>query len=268
MDKINQKEGRRAFGANASGYDEVRPAYPQWMFNLLIQERKIYEGAVTLEIGPGNGLATRVLVKSGAVPLTLIEPDKRFRGSLESVVKPAKGKCRILWESFEESDLPSDSFDLVLIGTAFHWLDPETRVNKLAEITRKGGAIVLLWNVFQDMTIPDPFHEATKTILSGLSSSPSGAPETLPFALDREAREDEFLAGGNFELSHYAEGHWKLYLNPMEVRLLYEGFSSISRLPIDRKLKLLDQLQEIAETLFGGVVVRNMTSPLYVFTRR
>lgn len=220
METIPENEGRSAFGSNALGYDESRPEYPAWMFDLLLREKALYEGVKTLEIGPGSGLATRRLIELGASPITLIEPDTRFAPQLAKLSDNAEGQCEPIYEAFEDAELPESSFDLIVIATAFHWLDPQTRVKRLAELVRPGGFVVLMWNVFQDLNLPDPFHEATRSMLSELADSPSGKPDGLPFALDKNARETEFLSSNCFEASIFAEGHWKLSLNPTATRLL------------------------------------------------
>lgn len=267
MNSIPETEGRRAFGANVQAYDTSRPEYPAWVFELLVSERVLYSDAVTLEIGPGNGLATRKLMELGVTSLTLVEPDERFAPFLNALSERAGKESRVVYQPFEDTELPYASFDLIVLATAFHWLDPKTRAKKLANLTRSGGFVVLLWNVFQDLNLEDAFHEATKDILAPLSHSPSGKPDSLPFALDRVSRDAEFKATNCFETTLYAESHWKLILDPTNVRSLYEGFSGISRLPDDDRTALLDRLESIAQVEFGGVVERNMTSPLYVFQR-
>ncbi len=156
---------------------------------------------------------------------------------------------------------------LVVIATAFHWLNPNTRVEKLSQVTKSNGYVALLWNVFGDSSRADPFHEATVELLGSLEASPSTEPDKVPFALDKEAREREFLQGGSFELALYAESRWQLELSPEKVKMLYEGFSSIARLPEARRSQVLAELARITETEFSGMVTRNMTSPLYLFRR-
>ena len=75
---FSESEGRVAFGKNVSGYDSSRPDYPDWVFDKLVEQGSLAQDAATLEIGSGNGLATKKLVQSGVSPLTLIEPDERF----------------------------------------------------------------------------------------------------------------------------------------------------------------------------------------------
>ncbi len=267
MDTISETEGRQAFGKNTQAYDESRPPYPSWMFDLLVGEGVLYRSASVLEIGPGNGLATRALIERDVSRLTMLEPDRRFAPLLESLRNDAGCESKVVYDALEETELPDASFDVVLIATSFHWLDPQTRVNTVVRLTKPGGHVVLIWNVFQDMNLEDPFHEATKDLLAELSNSPSGSPNNLPFALDRAARETEFLSTGCFDTRLYAESHWKFLLDPEGVRSLYEGFSQIARLPDAERETLLDRLEEIAKTEFAGNVVRNMTSPLYVFQR-
>lgn len=236
------------------------------MFQALVDQNALFTGAATLEIGAGNGLATRQLIQFGVSPLILFEPDIRFAPLLHSVFEDSGCDFEIRYEAFEEAKLEPASFDLVVIATAFHWLDSNTRVKKLEEIVKTNGFVALLWNVFGDRNRADTFHEASKYLLEGLDASPSG-PDRLPFALDRAAREQEFLQGGNFELVMYGESHWSLELNPVQLRNLYEGFSGLSRLTEEERNQILDELVYLAETKFSGLVTRNMTSPLYLFKR-
>ena len=267
MPIIPENEGRQAFGNNPLGYDAVRPAYPEAVFSVLLAQGALFPGATTLEIGAGNGLATRRLLALGATPLTVIEPDRRFAELLQALPKPSSCDYTILHTAFEEVQLGQETFDLVVSATAFHWLDPTTRVEKLWQVVKKQGYVALFWNTFQDLTKADPFHEATQPLLSSLSASPSNRPNEIPFALDRQAREAEFLQGKRFELAVYLELHWTLTLNAHQVSLLYENFSQIARLAPSERAAILAALVNIAEADFNGIVKRNMTTPLYLFRK-
>ncbi|MEM9623531.1 MAG: class I SAM-dependent methyltransferase [Pseudomonadota bacterium] len=267
MKSIPEAEGRHAFGGNASGYHRSRPDYPAWVFDVLTREGVVGPRTATLEIGAGSGQATRKLIELGAAPLTLIEPDTRFASFLDEICATAGPDCRVIYEALEEADLTDSAFDLVFLATSFHWLNPQTRVQNLAAATRPGGYVVLVWQVFQDLYRPDLFHEATRELLAPLAASPSGQPDSLPFALDSAARIGEFLGSDLFELVLHAESHWALTLDAAGVRMLYEGFSGVSRLADEPRTRLLDQLEGIARRDFADVVTRNITTPLYVFRR-
>jgi SAM-dependent methyltransferase len=271
--RIDQTEGRVLFGLDPTSYDAARPDYPAALFDALATQGALYPGAATLEIGAGSGIASRRLLAAGASPLTLLEPDTRFAAQLDALAAAGSAAApgsalRIRHETFEAADLDPAGFDLAVVATAFHWLDPACRVARLAELVRPGGHVALLWNVFHDPGLADPFHEATRSLLAGLAVSPSGAPDELPFALDRTAREREFLGDGRFVLRLYVESHWTLPLSAGQVRELYGGFSSVARLPAERREALLAELSRIAREQFGGTIQRNMTSPLYLFRRQ
>ncbi len=268
MAEIPRHFGRAAFGAHSSLYNQARPAYPGWIFDLLVAQNALYPDARTLEIGPGSGQATATLARLGAAPITLVEPDQRFAEHLDRLMDHAGNPCHRIQASFEQTELPPSSFDLIVVATAFHWLDPASRTAKLADLTRTGGHVALIWNVFQDLHRSDAFHEATKQVLEHLPQGPSGKPGDIPFVLDRESRQREFTEAGQFELTLFAEGHWTLQLDPAAVRILYQSFSNVSRLPAAEQSAVLDHLEQIAATEFEGTVARNMTTPLYLFKRR
>lgn len=265
---INEQEGRMLFGANPNSYNDVRPPYPEQVYQFLISNNAIRSNTQTLEIGPGNGLATRRLLDLGANPLTLVEPDKRFSPLLTSLSKSYDAEVHLIEESFEDTRLNLNQYDLVTAATSFHWIQPSVGLAKVADILKTDGYAALWWNVFGDLERDDHYHEATKAILENLASSPSGAPDNVPFALDTEARFEDFSRTGKFENPRYEVLSWTLLLNTQQVGALYSTFSSISRLPEDQQARILHQLMEVAEKQFGGIVERNMLSPIYVVRRK
>ncbi len=264
---IAPEEGRSLFGLNVHGYDAARPDYPEAFYSHLLDSKALAPGMSVLDIGAGNGLASKALLAAGADPITLIEPDERFSALLEALRDQYSAQIRIIHTPFEEADLPTEAFDLVVSATSFHWLDPDTRVARLAEVVKPGGHVALLGHVFRDLYKPDAFHEATKTLFRDHAVSPTGAPDAVPFMLRRAEREAEFIETGSFERASYLEVLWTLTLDPGEIGLLYESFSSTQRLREADRVALLDALKKIAVNEFAGSVERHMTSTLYLFRR-
>jgi SAM-dependent methyltransferase len=265
---IQEHEGRALFGADPAGYAAIRPPYPEAIYALMRELGALRPGVATLEIGAGSGLATRRLLELGADPLTALEPDVRFAPLLHVIAGAYPASFQLLHASFEEAELPERAYDLVAAATSFHWVRPELRVVKAARVLRPGGHLAIWWNVFGDPAREDPFHEATTHILGSLARSPSDEVLELPFALDVAARRAEILASGAFEEPHHAALPWSLRLTSAQVGALYGTFSHINRLPAERRATILSQLMEIAEREFGGLVVRNMVSTIYVARRR
>ena len=265
---IDRSEGRCLFGLNPEGYEDARPAYPEAIYQLLVERRAVVSGAATLEIGAGPGVATRRLIQLGANPITVVEPDLRFAPMLTALRETTGADLRLLSSAFEDVQLPVRSFDFVAAATSYHWLDPLTALDKIAAALKPGGYAALWWNVFADLERHDAFHEATLPLFENQAISPSGAPDAVPFALDRAAREAEFARTGKFEPVAFAQTRWTLVLDTPRVGRLYEGFSHVQRMPEDERAPLLQRLMEIARTQFGGRVERNMTSPIYLARRK
>ena len=154
-------------------------------------------------------------------------------------------------------------FDLIACATAFHWLNAVPALAKARRSLKPGGCVALIWNVLQDLEKDDAFHNATATLLSPLATSPSGAPDSLPYALNVKARELDAKTAG-FKSTVYIESKWTFTVTTKQVVRLYEGFSQIQRADIATREHVLSKLQQIADEQFGGRVDRNVTSCLYL----
>jgi SAM-dependent methyltransferase len=260
---IHRMFGRQAFGRDPGGYHAARPAYPDWVFDVLCERCGLAPNAVTFEIGAGTGNATRRLVELGANPLLAVEPDRRLAGFLRETI-PHKA-LTVVVAPFEEVALQEASYDLGLSATAFHWLTEDVALIKVAKLLRPGGWWAMVWNVFGDSHRPDPFREATKSLLNG-SLSPSAGNGDVPFALDAEARLAALERTHAFDNVEHRTSVWSLVLDPDQTVALYATYSNINIRP-DREA-VLTELRRLARDEFHGRVTRNMVTSLYIGRRR
>jgi SAM-dependent methyltransferase len=268
MTSIDRTEGRHAFGADPAAYDRARPDYPPRVYDLLRERCGLRAGTHTFEIGPGTGKATRHLLQLGAAPLTVVEPDERLAAYLKGTLGPSATDVEVRVAAFEDAQLSAASFDLGAAASAFHWLDPQTALARVARLLRQGGWWAMWWNVFRDPTRPDEFHDATQGLLSGLDRGPaSGGAGRPPFALDVDARVADLRAAGAFEDIESELVRWTVTLDVIQVRELYGTFSPVSVLPAERRKRLLDALGRVAEEQFGGRVERPMVTAVYTARR-
>jgi SAM-dependent methyltransferase len=219
-------------------------------------------GARIFEIGAGTGTATRRLLDLGAERLIAVEPDPRLADFLRrNNPDPA---LNVIVSAFEDAVFKHTTFDLGVSGTAFHWVEEDRALAKIALLLRPGGWWAAFWNVFGDDSRPDRFHEATKELLGG-PSSPSAGERGVPFGLDAEARLVALRRTGGFDIIDSRMSTWSLILNPDQVVALYGTYSNISIRP-DREA-VLAELGRVAREKFGGRVVRNMITSLYIARR-
>ncbi|MCW3099984.1 MAG: SAM-dependent methyltransferase [Chthonomonadaceae bacterium] len=141
---------RESFDGVAELYEKARPGYPQMLVDDLVELTGVGKGHRVLEIGCGTGqltvpLAERevtlVAVELGA---HLAEVARRKLASFEHV--------EVVIADFDTWLLPDEPFDLVVAATAFHWLDPASRLRKCAEALRPGGALAIVethWGIGQ-----------------------------------------------------------------------------------------------------------------------
>ena len=267
--EIDREAGRRAFGADPGGYDQARPAYPDEVFDALVQRCGLRPGTATFEIGPGTGLATFPLLDRGARPLVVVEPDERLAAWLRERIARTGAAVELCATSFEDAVLPEASFDLGVSATAFHWIEPAVGLAKVARLLRPGGWWAMWWTVFGDPERPDPFHDATVGLLERLATSPSaGVSWRAPYALDVASRVADLEAADAFEAIHFDRRVDSLLLDPDRVRALYATFSSINVLADAERERLLDAIAGVAEKQFAGSVERRVTTATYFARRR
>ena len=214
------------------------------------------------EIGAGTGTATRRLLRLGADPLVAIEPDERFATFLRNAIPdPA---LTVMTATFEETQLQPASFDLAVSATAFHWVDEDIALPKVASLLRPGARWAMFWNVFGDPDRSDPFHEATRELL-GEPLRPSAGKNEVPFALDAEARLAALKRTSAFDNIEHRTSSWTLLLDAEQTVALYATYSNVN-IRSDRE-KVLQQLRRIAQGNFRGRVTRNIVTSLYVARR-
>src|SRR5262249_54257074 len=154
---------------------QARPDYPPQVYDILRERCGLRQGVRTFEIGPGTGVATRNLLRLGAAPLVVVEPDERLASFFTTTLDQSASGIEVNIATFEDAELPSAWFDLGTAATVMHWLDEETTLRKVARVLRPGGWWAMWWNVFGDPAQPDAFHEATNSLLAKLDRSPSAS---------------------------------------------------------------------------------------------
>jgi hypothetical protein len=261
---IAKESGRTAFGLDPAAYDRSRPDYPEWIFDTLRSRCGLGDRTSVFEIGAGTGKATRRLLAMGADPVVAIEPDPRLAGFLAKDGAPSA--LRVVNSTFEDVELQGSSYDLGVSATAFHWLDENLALAKIAAALRSGGWWAPFWNVFGDSNKPDPFHEATHKLLAAGPTNPSNSGTSrVEFGADVEARVAAMEATGSFDVVEWHKSAWSIVLEADETVELYASYSNVSLRP-DREA-VLAELGRIAREEFGNRVTRNMTTMLYLARR-
>jgi SAM-dependent methyltransferase len=218
-------------------------------------------GTHVLEIGPGTGQVTRRLLELGANPLIAIEPDSR----LAQFLRERFGEGIVLTEcTLESAELESDSFDLAVAASMFHWVEEALGLRLLLRALRPGGWIALWWTIFGDERYSDPFMDAIDPLFADVPHSPSAGDEGRPsFGRDAERRLAALTAAGFAEPAH-EEFRWSRVWDAAGIRGLYATFSPVIALGTEPRKRLLDAVETVARDEFGDRVEKRLVTSLYI----
>lgn len=131
-----------SFGSEASSYEAGRPEYPfeavAWMLDILPA------GAHRIaDVGAGTGKLTRALVAAPGAEVVAMDPDP---GMLEALRAAVPGVPTFLGTA-EALPLPDAGVDAVVLGQAWHWVDPVAASREIGRVVRPGGVLGLIWNL-------------------------------------------------------------------------------------------------------------------------
>lgn len=147
---------RRAesFGAAAELYDSARPSYPPALVDAMILDGP----STALDVGCGTGKFARLLRERG-VEVLGVEVDPQM-----AAVARTYG-VQVEVSAFETWEPAGRTFDLVLSGQAWHWVDPVAGPRRAAEVLRPGGKLALAWNREQlDRSVRDAMDAAYQAV--------------------------------------------------------------------------------------------------------
>lgn len=134
------------FAGTARYYSEFRPGYPTSIFDLLTVEAPLEAMSSVLDLGCGTGLLTLSLAERVA-SVTGVDPDP---GMLEEAARLARkrGQRNMRWvlSSAERFDDKSGGYRLVVIGSAFQWMDRSVVAARAHQLLEPGGLFAVLGN--------------------------------------------------------------------------------------------------------------------------
>jgi SAM-dependent methyltransferase len=149
------------FTGRVEDYARYRPGYPRELLDLLRRECGLTETSVVADVGSGTGILARLLLENGNRVIA-VEPNDEMRQAGERLLA-AYPRFESVAGTAEATTLPESSVDLITVGQAFHWFDPETARMEFARVLKPGGKVVLVWN--DRRKLGGPFLEAYERLL-------------------------------------------------------------------------------------------------------
>ncbi|WP_405066760.1 methyltransferase domain-containing protein [Kribbella sp. NBC_01510] len=194
------REMAESFGAGADLYDRARPRYPDALIEAIVAAAP---GRKFLDVGCGTGITSRQFQAAGCQILG-VDVDERMAEFARST------GVEVEVSPFESWDPAGRTFDAVVAGMTWHWIDPNAGAAKAAEVLRPGGRLAVFWYVLQPPPeVAEAFAAVYREVLPDspmyhrVVASPLGAYDAF---LDKAA--DGLRGTGAFEELERSQYPW------------------------------------------------------------
>lgn len=267
---IEQREKRRAsFDDMAALYDAARPGYPEEVFHDLIQLASLNSESRVLEIGSGTGHATLPLARRG-FRIDCIELGEQM-ASVARANLAAFPNVAITVADFDTWD-GAGPYNLIFSASAYHWLNPATRVQRIAERLLPHGHVATIRNY----ALPGHacageaarnFDEAAQRIYEEVAPqlSRKGAPRAEE-VVDRDAGEWE--SSGLFHNGLTKSYRWQTELSAGRHVQMLNTHSDHRILPPATRELLSARLCELIDGSFRGIAVKEYLTLLQIAAKK
>jgi trans-aconitate methyltransferase len=246
---------RQTFDSVAEVYDRARPGYPPQ----LVDDLGLEPGTRVLEIGPGTGQLTVPMASRGAA-ITAIE----LGAELAAVARRRTAgfpAVRVVRADFEAWSPPAEPYDLVVAATAFHWLDPATRMARVAAALRPGGRLAVIETHHIAGGTPGFFAEAQGCYLR---YDPRATADEHPPQPDEVAGLD--LTAPGFAPPSVRSYEWELTSATGDYLDIVRTYSSTLSLPREAADGLLSCIGDLIDE-YGGTVTKRYLTRMQLVTR-
>ena len=223
------------FGKVSDTYDKTRPSYPPSFVLDAIETAKMTNQSSILEIGCGNGIATRQFAPHCKKLTAIDRSSELIEVARKNTEKFQNVELHVT--SFENYNT-TEKFDIIICATAWHWLDEKTKYQKVHSLLNENGFLILLCN--------QPWQESPelKKIKNLLVKH---CPDYLPdFGLKSIA---EIKNTPYFSLILEKETILKQKLATEDYVKLISTYSYVSILPEDKQNALFSEIKKLGLTL-------------------
>jgi SAM-dependent methyltransferase len=225
---------RAKFDDDADAYDRTRPVCPAAVFDDIVELAGLGPTSHVLEIGPGTGQATRPLAER-KIAVTAVELGPGLADRAAANVA-AFEKVKVLNTSFEAFEPAGARFDAVFACNSFHWIDPDVRYVKAADLLRPDGHLVVLstpWVVPDDADrfwwdVQDDWEAATAGRYDPANQHPDRFNLPLTGLAESGLFADAVIRRTRFDLEFETEG----YVTNLRTQ---SGYKELAR-PVQRAL--------------------------------
>jgi ubiquinone/menaquinone biosynthesis C-methylase UbiE len=116
-------ESHNIFTGKSDFYARYRPGYPVDLTKYLSSSLGFKPGCTVADIGSGTGIMSKYILDLGC-RVFCVEPNDDMRRMSEKYLE-GYSECTIVNGKDEDTTLPANSMDSIIVAQAFHWFDLE-----------------------------------------------------------------------------------------------------------------------------------------------
>lgn len=241
-----------SFGVDAERYDRARPAYPD---TLIQQIRTASPGPEIVDVGCGTGIEARQFQAAGCTVLG-VEPDARMAEFAR------RTGVEVEVTTFEDWDAAGRTFDAVVAGQSWHWVDPVAGPAKAARVLRPGGLLAVFAHAY------DPPPAVGAAFVTAFKNAVPDFPLSAPKPA-RDVYETMFatFADGVRKTAGFGEPEqhrfdWERYYTRDDWLDLLTTTGGLTQLPKDALAQVLESVGSAIDAIGGGFTMACTTMAL------
>jgi SAM-dependent methyltransferase len=264
MPGFDRETLRATFDTVADRYHRARPDYPEALFDTLVRQTGLRPGDHVLEVGCATGKATRPLAERG-LRLTCVELGGQLVAAARRNLAGFDG-VEVVHAAFETWRPPGGTtFDAVVAATAWHWIDPQVRYRRAAELLRPRGHLAF-WSAVHVVPVAggDDFFYELQEVYDEI-----GEERTWNWPRPRALPEErgEVLATGLFDRVMTTQFDWQTVHDADGYIDLLETFSGHIAMEPWQRERLYAEIRRRLALRDDGLVRRHWGAALHVARR-
>jgi SAM-dependent methyltransferase len=240
------------YDAVAPTYDDVRPGYPNAVYEAIAKYGSLPTEPRVLEVGVGTGQATLGMVQAGWRVFG-VEPG----GELATIARKRLAnypESSVSTSRFEDIEVRVNFFDVLASATAWHWIDPSVGYDKAARALKPTGIVALWWNAH----VPDSFDPRwvpIRRVYEQVAPELAVLARLTPDRPDYDPRAELHTCGRFRDIDQEVFG-FEVNYTAERFLLLLDTYASHRRLDDKRRHRLYDRLTSVIANELNGSVTK------------
>ncbi|MGH6654621.1 MAG: class I SAM-dependent methyltransferase, partial [Actinocrinis sp.] len=220
------------------------PRYPDALVGRIVAESP---GLDVLDVGCGTGIEARQFRAAGCTVLG-VEPDARMADFAR------RSGLHVEVATFEAWGPAGRTFDAVIAGQSWHWVDPAVGAAKAAQVLRPHGRLVVFAHVFEPPPdVAEAFASAYRRVApdSPFAGAQSGSLVAL-YQAGFAKFADAIREVGAFHRPEQWRFDWERAYTREQWLDLLPTTGGLTRLPADKVAEVLAEVAAAIDAMGGG----------------